>query len=90
MGARITATDAARNLSDLLNKVRYRGETFDVVRGGEVVARLVPAGTAQGEPTLRNLFERLDAVARPDDTFVQDLESIQRDQHPPSEDPWGT
>lgn len=90
MSGRVTATDAARNLSDLLNKVRYRGETFEVVRGGEVVARLVPAGTVRGEPTLRNLLQQLEAAARPDDQFASDLESIQRDQQPPSEDPWGT
>jgi prevent-host-death family protein len=38
----ISATDAARNFSDLLNRVRYRGERFEVSRGGEVVARVEP------------------------------------------------
>lgn len=90
MAARITATDAARKFSDLLNKVRYRGETFEVVRGGEVVARLVPAGSGQGEPTLRNLLQRLDALAPPDGEFASDLESIQLEQQAPSEDPWAT
>ena len=39
----ITATDAARNFSDVLNQVRYQGAEFDVVRGKEVIARIVPA-----------------------------------------------
>ncbi|MBI2719626.1 MAG: type II toxin-antitoxin system prevent-host-death family antitoxin [Rhizobiales bacterium] len=40
---RITATEAARNFSDILNRAQYRGESFEVVRGGEVLARIVPA-----------------------------------------------
>ena len=42
-GKMITATDAARRFSDVLNQVRYQGARFDIVRGKEVVARLVPA-----------------------------------------------
>ena len=40
---RITATEASRNFSDILNRAQYRGESFDVVRAGEVVARIEPA-----------------------------------------------
>ena len=90
MALRISATQAARNLSDLLNKVRYRGEAFDVVRGGEVVARLVPAGSAMGQATLRNLRERLAALGPLDAAFGADLEAIQAEQQPPSDDPWAT
>ena len=39
----ITATELARNLSDVLNRVRYRGESFIVERNGEVVAELRPS-----------------------------------------------
>ena len=39
---RITATDLARNLSDILNRVRYKGERFNVTRAGEVIAVLEP------------------------------------------------
>jgi antitoxin (DNA-binding transcriptional repressor) of toxin-antitoxin stability system len=48
MAGRITATDAARSFSDVLNQVRYQGAEFDIVRGNEVVARLVPAAPAGG------------------------------------------
>jgi prevent-host-death family protein len=41
--ARITATEASRNFSDILNRAQYRGESFDVTRGNQVVARIVPA-----------------------------------------------
>jgi len=39
---RITATEAARNFSDLLNRVEYKGESFEITRGKEVVAQIVP------------------------------------------------
>jgi len=40
---RITATELARNLSDVLNRVRYKGESFKVMRNGEVFAELGPS-----------------------------------------------
>jgi len=39
---RITATEASRNFSDILNRAQYRGESFEVMRAGEVVARIEP------------------------------------------------
>ena len=37
---RITATEAARNFSDILNRAQYRGEIFEVTRGNEVVVKI--------------------------------------------------
>ena len=48
MASKITATDAARRFPDVLNQVRYQGAEFDIVRGKEVVARLVPAAPPGG------------------------------------------
>lgn len=48
MAGKITATDAARRFSDVLNQVRYQGAEFDIVRGNEVVARLVPSAPPDG------------------------------------------
>jgi antitoxin (DNA-binding transcriptional repressor) of toxin-antitoxin stability system len=42
METTITATELARNLSDILNRVRYRGERFRVERNGELVATIEP------------------------------------------------
>lgn len=39
---KITATEASRNFSDILNRAQYRGESFEVTRAGEVVARIEP------------------------------------------------
>ena len=38
----MTATEAARGFSELLNRVRYRGETFIIERGGVPIGELAP------------------------------------------------
>jgi prevent-host-death family protein len=43
METRISATEAARRFSDVLNRVRYKGEEFLVERSGQPVCRIVPA-----------------------------------------------
>jgi prevent-host-death family protein len=83
---KVSATEAARNLSDLLNRVRYRGERFTVVRGGEEVAEIVPAKRGSGV-TLRDLRRALAALPAPDDDFAADLERIRAEQ-PPAEPSW--
>jgi antitoxin (DNA-binding transcriptional repressor) of toxin-antitoxin stability system len=40
---RISATHAARNFSDLINRVRYQGASFEIERGNEVIAQIIPA-----------------------------------------------
>jgi antitoxin (DNA-binding transcriptional repressor) of toxin-antitoxin stability system len=42
MGKTISATEAARHFSDLLNKVGFRGERYTIARGGKAIARLTP------------------------------------------------
>jgi antitoxin (DNA-binding transcriptional repressor) of toxin-antitoxin stability system len=39
---RLSATNAARNFSDLINRVRYQGASFEIERGNEVIARIIP------------------------------------------------
>ena len=51
MSKMVTVTEAARNFSDVVNRVFYRGESMELTRGGTVVARLVPAGGLE-EPRL--------------------------------------
>jgi prevent-host-death family protein len=50
MKSEISATDAARRFSEILNRVRYRNETFVVKRGGVPVCAIVPlsAGALTG------------------------------------------
>lgn len=59
----ITATEAARAFSELLNRVCYAHQSFVILRGGERVARIEPA-TAPSAPTGAEL-DRLLADAIP-------------------------
>ena len=47
--AEVSATDAARSFSELLDAVEHRGEHFTIVRRGKAVAQLEPirAGTGR-------------------------------------------
>ena len=66
----ISATEAARNFSDLLDAVEHRGEHFTVIRRGKVVAYLAPAGGngLKLKGALRSL--------RPDGEWLADLEAV--------------
>jgi antitoxin (DNA-binding transcriptional repressor) of toxin-antitoxin stability system len=46
MMSRISVTNAACNFSDLINHVRYQGASFEIERGNEVIARIIPAAPA--------------------------------------------
>ena len=73
----ITATDAARRFSDVLNQVRYQGAEFDIVRGKEVVARLVPAAPTGGVDLdrLNELMRALPRLGpREAERFAHDIE----------------
>lgn len=64
----ITATEAARTFSELLNRVRYRGETFLVERGGAAMCRITPAPASHC--TLADLARILKEAPRPDRGYV--------------------
>ncbi len=78
---RISATELARRLSDVLNRVRYRGEEFVVERGGEAVARIEPPGPPH-VITLGEFLDMLRRAPRPDKGFADDLERVHAAQPP--------
>lgn len=86
MATPITATEAARNFSDLLNRIRYRGESFDIVRNGEVVARMMAPNPTTTAPALIELLVGIPTDAE----FAEDLTQVQADQPALPEDPWAT
>lgn len=45
---RLTATDAARHFSSLLDQVEQTGETFVVERRGRAIASIAPAAASSG------------------------------------------
>jgi antitoxin (DNA-binding transcriptional repressor) of toxin-antitoxin stability system len=82
----ISATALARQLGDVLGRVRYRGDCFIVERSGVPVARIEPtAPLSEG-----NIGEALRAwrdAAEPDPDFADDLERVGAHDMPPR-DPW--
>lgn len=87
MSRRVTATDAARRFSDLLNRVRYAGESFVIIQGGEEIGLLVPAQPAR-PVTLRGLLDILASEGAPVPELADDLEAIQKEQPALDEAPW--
>lgn len=86
MEHRISATELARSIGDVLARVRYRGDTFVVERNGKAVARVIPV--AEGSPTtLREAFAAWRAASPPDPEFADILEWVNSQDRPP-ENPW--
>jgi prevent-host-death family protein len=80
----MTATEAGRSFSSLLNRVAA-GETVEVVRNGAPVAVVAP-------PAVRSVssarFRDVIATAPPaDKDFAVDLERLRKSVGPP-QDPW--
>lgn len=79
MPTKITATELSRNLSDVLNRVHYKGEAFAIERNGHTVAVLRPVEEAP-KATLRTLAEIMRKYSPGDPSFADDLEEVQRSQ----------
>ena len=87
MQQKITATELARSLSDVLSRVHYKGESFVIERNGELVATLEPPDT-KPPITVGELFSRLREKHGPLEGFADDLEAVQASQEkigPPPE-----
>jgi len=84
---RITATELARNLSDILNRARYKGERFVVERNGEIVAVIEPPPPPRAL-TLKEFLEEWAKLPKPDDEYWNDVEEGRRLMNQPIGDPW--
>ena len=87
MDSHISATVAARTLSDVLSRVQYRGESFVVERGGEAVCRIVPAGPRKA--TVADLLRALARAPRPDKEFLETVTALSKKQSKAGRGPWG-
>ena len=67
----ITATEAARRFSDLLDAVEYGREGFTIVRRGKAVAHLSPATRGRGKRV-----KALLAASSPDPAWAGDLAAL--------------
>jgi antitoxin (DNA-binding transcriptional repressor) of toxin-antitoxin stability system len=86
METRIGATQAARTFSDLINRVRYRGEEFVIERGGQPVCRVVPVRPVGR--TVADLVQVLRSTPAPDPGYWDALEEIIEHQPALPKSPW--
>lgn len=78
----LSATDAARRFSDVLDSVESERETFVVVRRGRAVAMIGPALAGTGRALKDALREN-----RPDAGWAAELREL-REGVGPGTDPW--
>jgi antitoxin (DNA-binding transcriptional repressor) of toxin-antitoxin stability system len=88
MTTHVSATEAVRTFSDLLNRIRYRSEEFVVERAGEPVCRMMPATPAK-RLSLRDLASLLREIPEPDPGYSADVRRAARSQGRPPRSPWG-
>ena len=79
----VSATEAVRKFSDILNSIRYRGESYTVVRGGKPVASISPVEAPGKKRLLRELKElakNMPPLGQEADRFGRDLKEIRKHQ----------
>jgi antitoxin (DNA-binding transcriptional repressor) of toxin-antitoxin stability system len=74
MKSRISATEAARSFSELMNRVRYRGESFIVERSGKPICEILPAQPARFSGT--DLASLLRSMPHPDEEYLDIVEEL--------------
>jgi len=87
MELRISATDLARKVGEVLGKIRYRRDSFVIERNGEPVARLSPLPS--GGATLAEGLRAWLQAGPADPSFADDLERVNRADRPPR-NPWAS
>ncbi len=83
---RVSATEASRNFSDILNRALYRGESFIIERGGEPVCEIRPAASSSFKVT--DLVVLLRDLPSIDEEFLNTVQEISRSQPSVPGSPW--
>jgi len=86
MTIRISATEAVRSFSDLLNRVRYRGESFVVERGGKPICEILPASPLNF--TGCQLTDLLHSLPKPDEEYLAVVEGLLAKQDKVGDSGW--
>ena len=81
----MTATEAARSFSEVLNRVAA-GEEIEIVRNGAPVAVIRPAKTRL--LSRERFLELIGPGGTLDEDFAEDVRAIRRESGPPPEHPW--
>jgi hypothetical protein len=82
----ISATQAARTFSALLNRIHYRGEAFVIERGGEAICAMTPVQPPRF--TGADAVSLLRSLPNPDKGFWDYVEEATRQQATLPESPW--
>jgi len=85
---KVSATEAVRSFSDLLNRIRYRGEEFIVERAGEPVCRMSPASPIR-HLSFRELVSLLRDIPGADASYASDVRAAVHKQGRLPRAPWG-
>ena len=87
----ISATEASRNFSLILNKVHYQGEHYEIKRGSEIIAQIIPVSHKKPSlkvSSLNELLKKLPALDASDQiAFEKDIEEI-RAQNKLEDESW--
>jgi prevent-host-death family protein len=67
----LTATNAARRFSEVLDAVEHKRESFVVTRNGKAVARITPAEKGNGAEVKRILLEH-----PPDPNWAREIQEL--------------
>ena len=92
MEKRITATQAVRDFSEILNKIKFKGDHYIIERSGKPVAQMEPVVEVNKIRTLKDLkflLKKLPPLDEELDAFAEDLEGVRNNQpHLPEEYRW--
>jgi antitoxin (DNA-binding transcriptional repressor) of toxin-antitoxin stability system len=86
MKSRISATETVRGFSELMNRVRYRGESFVVERGGKSICEILPATPPKFSG--RQLADLLRSLPKPDKEYLALVEDLMAKQSTVAESRW--
>jgi antitoxin (DNA-binding transcriptional repressor) of toxin-antitoxin stability system len=86
MKLRISATETVRRFSELMNLVRYRGESFVVERGGKPICEILPAQPPKFSG--RELADLLRSLPKPDEEYLALVERLMAKQSTVAESRW--
>lgn len=84
----MNVTKAARNFSDLLNRVYYQGISVELERNNKVIARITPVKpkTSLRAEDLQEFFDSLPKLGDDAEAFARDVKEI--DSILVMDDPW--
>jgi antitoxin (DNA-binding transcriptional repressor) of toxin-antitoxin stability system len=87
-GARVSATEAAKNFGRLVDRVREERVTYVVERGGTAVARIAPIDRTSF--TMADFKALITSVPKADESYLKTVEgaAARHNRRRPRRNPW--